>query len=110
MHFMIVILVFLVCIVLWGFFHSNPTGVSAAKRVAANVIIVTAAVVVGAIVGAALYADAVSVKAHEKGMATYLAIMAAGTSFLIVIAGAGLIRNLVVFPLSKRAPPSSGAA
>jgi len=110
MHFMIIILVFLLGIVVWGFFHANPTGVSGAKLAAVNVLILIGAVAIGAMVGTALYADAVSVKADEKGMATYLAIMAAGTSFLIVVAAGGLIRNLVVFPLSKRAPPPPGAA
>lgn len=110
MHFMIIILAFLLCVVVWGFFHANPEGVSGAKLAAANVIVLLGAVVVGAVVGTALYGDAVSVKADEKGMATYLAIMAAGTSFLIVVAAGGLIRNLMVFPLSKRAPPSSDAA
>jgi hypothetical protein len=110
MHFMIIILVFLLAIVVWGFFHANPTGVSGAKLAAANVLILVGAVAIGAMVGTALYGDAVSVKVDEKGMATYLAIMAAGTSFLIVVAVGGLIRNLVVFPLSKRAPPPPGAA
>jgi hypothetical protein len=110
MHFMIIILVFLLCVVVWGFFHANPTGVSGTKLAAANIVVLLGALAVGAIVGTALYGDAVSVKADEKGMATYLAIMAAGTSFLIVVATGGLIRNLVVFPRSRRAPPPSDAA
>ncbi len=35
-----------------------------------------------------------------------LAIMAGGTLFMIVLAVAGLARNLAVFPLSRRLPPS----
>ena len=109
MHFMVLILIFLLGAVLWGFFHSNPQGVPRVSLGVVNAVILIAALGIGALVGSVLYADAVSVKAGEKGMATYLAIMAAGTSFLIVVAAGGLIRNLLVFPMSKRAPTSSGA-
>ncbi|MDX1374374.1 MAG: hypothetical protein R3357_02350 [Burkholderiales bacterium] len=109
MHFMVLILIFLLGAVLWGFFHSNPQGVPRARRALVNAAILILALGVGALVGSVLYADAVSVKADEKGMATYLAIMAAGTVFLIVVAAGGLIRNLLVFPLAKRAPAASGA-
>ncbi|HSH06581.1 MAG TPA: hypothetical protein VLA41_02885 [Burkholderiales bacterium] len=109
MHFMVLILIFLLGVVLWGFFHSNPQGVPRIALGVVNAAILIAALVVGTLVGSVLYADAVSVKADEKGMATYLAIMAAGTSFLIVVAAGGLIRNLLVFPISKRAPTGSGA-
>jgi hypothetical protein len=30
--------------------------------------------------------------------------MAGGTAFMILVASGGLLRNLVLFPLSKRAP------
>ena len=73
-------------------------------------MILLAAVGVAALVGSVLYGDAVSVKAGEKGMATYLAIMAGGTVFLIVVAAGGLLRNLLVFPISKRAQSESDAA
>jgi len=109
MHFMVLILIFLLGAVLWGFFHSNPQGVPTLRLALINAAILIAALIVGAIVGSVLYADAVSVKAGEKGMATYLGIMAAGTVFLIVVAAGGLVRNLVVFPVSKRAPTSPGA-
>jgi len=104
MHFMVLILIFLLGAVLWGFFHSNPKGVSAVKLAAVNVAILLVAGAAGIAIGVALYGDALSVKADEKGMATYLAIMAAGTSFLIVVAAGGLVRNLLVFPIAKRAP------
>ena len=108
MHFMVLILIFLLGTVLWGFFHSNPQGVPALRLALVNVAILLVAGVTGAMIGVALYGDAVSVKADEKGMATYLAIMAAGTSFLIVVAAGGLVRNLLVFPIAKRAPTRPG--
>lgn len=109
MHFMVLILIFLLGAVLWGFFHSNPQGVPTLRLALVNAAILIVALVIGAVVGSALYADAVSVKAGEKGMATYLAIMAAGTSFLIVVAAGGLVRNLLLFPISKRTPAGPGA-
>ncbi|KPK09344.1 MAG: hypothetical protein AMJ64_00400 [Betaproteobacteria bacterium SG8_39] len=108
MHFMVLILLFLLGAVLWGFFHSNPQGVPRVKLALVNGAILVAALIIGAMIGSALYADAISVKAGEKGMATYLAIMAAGTAFLIVVAAGGLVRNLLVFPISRRAPTESG--
>ena len=102
MHFMLLIFVALLCVVMWGFFHSNPNGVSPGKLLALNVAIVAVATVVGVIVGYLLYRDASVVKAGEKGLATYLGIMAGGTAALVVTIAGGLVRNLAVFPLSKR--------
>jgi hypothetical protein len=42
-------------------------------------------------------------------MATYLAIMAGGTGLLIVVAAGGMLRNLLLFPLSARAPEPPAA-
>lgn len=109
MHFMVLILIFLVGAVLWGFFHANPQGVPRIPLALVNAAILAAALVTGVLIGSVLYADAVSVKAGEKGMAMYLAIMAAGTAFLIVVAAGGLARNLLVFPMSKRVPRDPGA-
>jgi len=61
MHFMFLIMAFLLCAVVWGFFHANPHGV---------------------------------------------AKMAGGTAFMMVVATGGLLRNLVLFPLSRRAASS----
>lgn len=102
MHFMLLIFVFLVCVVVWGFFHSNPQGVPRGRVLACNVTVLVLAVAIGLAVGVVLYADASVAKASEKGLAAYLAIMAAGTAFLIVVAVGGMVRNLVLFPLSKR--------
>jgi len=109
MHFMVLILIFLIGVVLWGYFHANPQGVPRVRLAGVNAAILLCAVVVGVLIGSTLYADAVSVKAGEKGMATYLAIMAAGTAFLIVVAAGGLARNLLIFPISRRPPADSGA-
>lgn len=108
MHFMLLIFIALLCIVLWGFFHSNPLGVPRGRLLALNVVILVLAALIGVTVGALLYADAAVVKAGERGLAVYLGIMAGGTAALITVAAGGLIRNLVIFPLSKRAPAARG--
>jgi len=53
--------------------------------------------------GLVLHADAVARRPDEPGLAVYLAIMAGGTAFMIVVALGGLVRNLFIFPLSRRA-------
>lgn len=53
--------------------------------------------------GAVLHADAVSAEVGRKGMAMYLlAVMSAGGTALLAIAVGGLLRNIVVFPRSRR--------
>jgi len=106
-HFMLLIFVVLLCLVVWGFFNSNPAGVPRAKLLALNCAILALALIVGGVIGYVLYLDASVVKAGEKGLATYLGIMAGGTASLVVVAAGGIVRNLVVFPLSRRAPAST---
>ncbi len=103
MHFMLLIFVMLLCLVVWGFFHSNPQGVPRGKLLALNVAILALALTLGVVIGYYLYLDAAVVKAGEKGLAVYLGIMAGGTAALIIVAAGGMVRNLMVFPLSKRA-------
>lgn len=109
MHFMLVIFVVLLCLVVWGFFHSNPDGAPQGKVLALNVVILALAAIAGSIIGYVLYRDASVVKAGEKGLATYLGIMAGGTAALVIVAAGGLLRNLVIFPLSKRERPTPEA-
>ena len=40
MHFMFLILAFMLWAVVWGFFHSNPRGVARARLLACNVAII----------------------------------------------------------------------
>ena len=61
MHFMFLIVAFLLCSVVWGFFHANPRGVNAGRLLACNILILALVVAVG-----------------------------------------GLVRNLLLFPLSRR--------
>ena len=103
MPFMFLIFAFLLGAVLWGFFHSNPRGVSRAGLLACNIAVLAAAVVAAAASSLPLYADALAEHPESRFMAAYLAIMAGGAAFMIVVALGGLARNLLVFPLSRRA-------
>jgi len=105
MHFMLLILAFLLGIVIWGFFHGNPAGVPRRRLLACNAGIVALAVAAAGLVGSVLYGHALQVKADEPGLATYLAIMASGTAFLFVVTLGGMVRNLFVFPISRRNAP-----
>ncbi|MDH4096348.1 MAG: hypothetical protein OEV81_16365 [Betaproteobacteria bacterium] len=102
MHFMILILAFLLGAVLWGYFHSNPRGVSRAKLLACNIAVLALGAAVGAAAGVLLLEDGLRVKPGEAGLAWFLAIMGGGTAFMIIVAAGGLVRNLVLFPLSRR--------
>ncbi|HEX2332302.1 MAG TPA: hypothetical protein VHI32_03920 [Burkholderiales bacterium] len=44
-----------------------------------------------------LYGDALAQRPDQKALAVYLAIMVAGSGFMIVVAVGGLIRNLLSF-------------
>ena len=104
MHFVFLILVFLVCTVVWGFFHANPQGVNARALLACNIAILALAVALA--LGAAIpfYGDAIAAKPDHKALAVYLATMVGGSGFMIVVAVGGLVRNLAVFPFSRRRP------
>ena len=102
MPFMFLILAFLLVAVVWGFFHSNPKGVSPGALHGYNAAAVALAALAGAAAGLMLHGDALARKPDEAFLAAYLAIMAGGTLFMIVLAVSGLARNLLVFPLSRR--------
>lgn len=99
---MFLILAFLLCTVVWGFFHANPRGVDAVRLMACNIVILALAVVLAFVAAIPLYHDAVAKSPEDGAVAVYLAIMAGGSGFMIVVAVAGLFRNLVLFPLSRR--------
>lgn len=102
MHFMFLILAFLLCAVVWGFFHANPPGVNTRALLACNVAILVLGVVLALAAAIPLYGDALAQRPDHKTIAVYLAIMVAGSGFMIVVAAGGLVRNLFIFPLSRR--------
>jgi hypothetical protein len=102
MHFMLLIFVFLLGAVLWGFFHANPRGVHPGRLLACNVAILALAALVAAASGGTLYVDALAAKPGERALSIYLGVMAGGSAFMIVVALLGLVRNFALFPLSRR--------
>jgi hypothetical protein len=104
MHFMFLILAFMLWAVVWGFFHANPKGVSSTQLLACNLAIFVLAAGAALVSAFPLYFDALAVKPDHKSVAIYLAAMAGGAAFMIVVAAGGLARNLLVFPLSRRSP------
>jgi len=102
MAFMMVLLVALLGVTVWAYFHTNPPGVPARSLAIYNAIVFLVAVPAGIVVGMALYSDAVVVKGGHAGMPMYLSIMAGGTVFLVVMALGGMARNFFVFPHDKR--------
>lgn len=101
---MFLILAFLLWAVVWGFFHANPRGVSQAALLLCNVVIVGLAIGAATGSGLVLHADALARRPEEAALAIYLAIMAGGTAFMILLALGGLARNLLFFPISRRKP------
>jgi hypothetical protein len=101
---MFLILGFLLWAVVWGFFHANPKGVHATRLLVCNVAILALGVVLAFVAAIPLYGDAIAANPEHKAVAAYLAIMAGGAGFMIVVATGGLLRNLFLFPLSSRKP------
>jgi NADH:ubiquinone oxidoreductase subunit 2 (subunit N) len=102
MHFMFLILAFMLGAVVWGFFHANPRGVDARSLLACNVAILVLGVALALAAAIPLYHDALAQRPDHKAIAVYLAIMVAGSGFMIVVAAGGLVRNLLLFPLERR--------
>ncbi|MEO8717196.1 MAG: hypothetical protein ABI423_03135 [Burkholderiales bacterium] len=100
---MVLVLAFMMGVVVWGYFHSNPQGVARGKVLACNMVVLAAAVAAAAVAGALLLEDGLLAKPGEAGLVWFLAIMGGGTAFMIVAIVGGLLRNLVLFPLSRRA-------
>ena len=57
MHFMFLILAFLLCAVVWGFFHANPRGVGSLSLLACNIAILALGAAFAAAAAIPLYAD-----------------------------------------------------
>ena len=104
MHFMFLILAFMLGAVVWGFFHANPRGVDRRALLACNVAILVLGVALALAAAIPLYNDALAQRPDHKAIAVYLAIMVAGSGFMIVVAVGGLVRNLFLFPPGRRRP------
>jgi hypothetical protein len=104
---MFVSLAVIAVIVVSAFLGTSPRVAQARKVLVFNVATLAASALAAATVGWWLYADAVANPSVSRGIAVSLAIMSGGNAALLVIAVAGLVRNFVVFPRSKRLPAAN---
>lgn len=103
MAFMMVLLVALLGIAVWAYFHTDPPGVPRRSLIMYNAALLVCAVPIGFAVGFWLYNAARAIKGDNgSAMIIYLSIMAGGTVFLLLIALGGMVRNFFVFPPGKR--------
>jgi hypothetical protein len=103
MAYMTVMLVVLLGVAVWLYFHTNPPGVPARRLAICNALVFLVAVPAGIAVGSVLYAGAVAAKGDQTALPIYLSIMAGGTVFLIAMMLGGMVRSFFVFPPEKRA-------
>lgn len=104
MAFMMVLLVALVGVAVWAYFHTNPRGVARRALGLYNGAVLLFAMGAAILVGRWLYLDALVVKGGQAGLPVYLSVMAASTVLLIVLAMGGMARNFFVFPAGARRP------
>ena len=101
MPFMLLIFGFLLATVLWAFFHYRPRGVNRSALVLFDWSTVILAIPASVVIAFWIYSGAAGMPEKQK-LAAYLAVMAGGTAYLALVSLAGLIRNLFLFPLSRR--------
>ena len=104
---LIVLMVAMIAVVVSYFWQLSPRGVNRAKLLGATMIVVAVAAGVARLAGYILYRGGAQ-QVEKKDMLAYLAIMAGGMAFLLVVLVGGVIRNLLVFPRSRRAPDVPG--
>jgi len=104
MPFMLLIYAFLFTTVIWAFFHYRPRGVNRVHLALYNVATLVVAVPVSCLAAIWIYSGAADMPEKQK-IIGYLAFMAGGTAYLLTVSLAGLVRNLFVFPHSRRAGP-----
>lgn len=103
MQLMLVLLAGLTAIVIWVLFTHRPIGRSGPRILAYDIGTLAVAMLVGAIVGRWIHSGAAP-DPEKWALHLYLAIMAGGMGFNIMVAVAGILRNLVFFPRQPAAP------
>ncbi len=109
MPFMLLILGVLLVVTVIAFLNTSPRVANRRPLLVFNAVTLALAVPVAIAVGAWIYVDAAAMKPDGKGMAAYLGVMAGGAGALLAVCVSGLVRNFLVFPLSRRLPkPPAG--
>lgn len=94
---MLVLLVFLLSAVLWGFFHARPPHAPRGRLMLCDAAILAVALAGAAASALPLHADALARHPDQRFMAAYLATIAGGAALMILVIAGGLVRNLVLF-------------
>ena len=110
MPFMFLTLAVVAVVAVVSFFRTSPNMADGRPVLAFNIATLALSVPAAVVVGWWIYADASTVKVGARGMAAFLGIMSGGNAALFVIAVGGLVRNVLVFPRSKRVPAPVGTA
>lgn len=105
MPFMLVTLAVLTCFTVWWFFAMNPRGKAVNAR---NVLVCNLGAILVSLAGAVaaycwIQAGAAALP-EKQVVAWFLALSAAGAAFNALLAISGMIRNFVLYPLSRRDP------
>lgn len=98
MPFMLLLLIFLTAAVLWAFFRLMPHGVAGAGPLTYNIATLVIALVVSVLVAQWIFSGAAADPQRLEKFGWYLAIMAGGIAFNVIVASAGLLRNFFAFP------------
>jgi len=101
MPFMLIIFAALFGIVLWAFFHYRPRGVRSGPLLAYNIATLALGVPLSWLAAHYIYAGGADMPEKQKVIA-YLAFMSGGSAYLLTVTISGLLRNLFVYPLSRR--------
>lgn len=101
MPFMLLIFAALFGIVLWAFFHYRPRGVRRGPLLAYNIATLVLGVPLSWLAAYVIYSGGADMPEKQK-MIAYLAFMSGGSAYLLTVTIAGLVRNLFVYPLSRR--------
>lgn len=105
MPFMLLIFAALFAIVLWAFFHYQPRGVKRGPLLAYNIGTLVLGVPLSWLAAYVIYTGGADMPEKQKVIA-YLAFMSGGTAYLLTVSVSGLIRNLFVYPHSRRDGPA----
>ena len=99
----------IVVVAISAFFATSPRVENRRALLAVNVAILALSIPAAAVLGYWIYTDAAALKSGGRGMAAYFGIMSGGSAALFVVAVGGLLRNFLIFPLSKRVPAPAPA-
>lgn len=110
MAFMMILLVAILCVTVWAYFHTSPRGRAGRRLTLYNLGVLVIALAAASVVGPWIHAEALNVKRGIAGLPVYLSVMAGGTVFMIVLVLGGMTRNFFLFPGASAGDGGHGRA